>query len=120
MLGGAGHQQLPGPRPVSLALVLSAALAAARSSSTAWTCCCEDPGLWLDFDVPPRERVLAAHGLRFVEQVKPVCAVRAVQGLQWGWACSPARLGPAPSGRYWWLLPTLGLGVGAAAAPGGD
>ena len=161
---------------LALLLVLGASLHAAPLHFDRVDVLSEDPGLWLNHDLPFASVYWPRTGYRLLEQVKPVWRIRAVQGLHvgvslssqslvyehplgvgWGlsqglswsvgvqtalglprgalaglaWRRGPFRVGlgvsllssatwARPEWTYWWVLPTLGLGVGAAAAPHRD
>ncbi len=69
---------------VALSLLLGAGLGASPLSFDRVDVVSEDPGLWLNYDVPYAHVYWPRTGYRFLEQVKPVWRIRALEGLHLG------------------------------------
>ncbi len=65
-------------------MLLAAALAAMPVDFDRVDVISEDPGLWLNYDLPSARAYPLAPTLRFVEQVKPVLKIVPVEGLYAG------------------------------------
>jgi hypothetical protein len=70
--------------PVALLLGVGVSLGAAPLSFDRVDLISEDPGLWLNYDVPLADVYWPRTGYRFLEQVKPVWHIAAVEGLYVG------------------------------------